>query len=348
MKKQFLILFAIICAGLVPGLSGCEKEAPPEEKPALYEDVNPAADTMEAAAGTEEEPAEELPPAGYYAGEDGYLQLFENGTAIQNVAGCNWLTHWDENAIYSEFDSPGEYTYKDGHFSFGWEGGDGYYTYDYVYCPDEMPPLEAEIRRNGESGFFDKLENEPFFEHRENGMLYGFEDDFWDGCSVWCAVREYGLSASASSFLAAQGQYSYEPGHIIENNRSNAWVEGAEGYGIGEYVDIDRSYVVGDEDYGVDFRELCIVNGYARTADAWKANSRVHELKMYFNNEYICTLPLLDTMEPQYFDLLAYQLHAGSGAESTFRFEIASVYPGEKYEDTAITGIEVSIWTPNH
>ena len=57
MKKQFLIIFAILCAGLVPGLSGCEKEAPPEEKPALYEDVNPAADTMEAAAGTEEEPA---------------------------------------------------------------------------------------------------------------------------------------------------------------------------------------------------------------------------------------------------------------------------------------------------
>ena len=69
---------------------------------------------------------------------------------------------------------------------------------------------------------------------------------------------------------------------------------------------------------------------------------------MYMNGEFITTLPLLDIMEPQYFDLTPYHLHADSGADTVFRFEICQVYPGDKYEDTAITGIEFQFMTPNH
>lgn len=118
--------------------------------------------------------------------------------------------------------------------------------------------------------------------------------------------------------------------------------------GIGEYVEITKSYVVGDKSYGVDFRDLCVVNGYAQTEEKWSANSRVKELKMYFNGEFVDTFELRDTIKPQYFDLDGYGLHADSGADSVFRFEIVSVYPGETYEDTAITGIEIDIMTPNH
>lgn len=211
--------------------------------------------------------------------------------------------------------------------------------------PENKPNMETE---EFISGFFNVMNEEPFFDHREDGMHYGFEMDFWEGCSTWCAVTDYRVTATASSSLTAQGEFSYEPSNIYSANRSNAWIEGAEGYGIGEFIEISRCYHVGDKEYGVDFRELCIVNGYAQTLEKWTANSRVEDLKLFFNGEYIDTFHLEDTIEPQYFDLKQYNLRADSGAESVFRFEIASVYPGEKFADTAITGIEIDFWTPNH
>lgn len=294
--------------------------------------------------------AEETPAPGYYAGIEGALELFEDGTALFHAPGSTWLIRWDDRFIYSETDTPGAYTFRDGHLSFQWEGGDGLYTYEFDLVPGNRLPsiAEPELMPGGVSGYFDVTDEEPFFLHRDYGCNYGYEMDFWQGCSVWCSVLDYTVSVTASSFLAPQGKYSYEPGNIIDPNRACAWVEGVPGYGTGEYVEITRNYTVGDEEYGVDYRGLCIVNGYARTLDTWKNNSRVEFLRMYVNGEYIGTLHLADTMEPQYFDLTSLSLHAASGEDTVFRFEIASVYPGEKYDDTVITGIETEFWTPNH
>ena len=208
---------------------------------------------------------------------------------------------------------------------------------------DGVPKETEEFR----SAFFNVTDEEPFFIHCKDGKHYGFEMDFWGGCSVWCSVTDYQITAKASSTLTAQGSYSYEASNILNADRSNAWIEGADSYGIGEYIDISHCYYVSDAEYGVDFRELCVVNGYAQTLEKWIANSRVKDLKLFFDGEYIDTIHLEDTIEPQYFDLKQYNLHADSGAESIFRFEIASVYQGEEYADTAITGIEIDFWTPN-
>ena len=218
-------------------------------------------------------------------------------------------------------------------------------------APDAEISEEPPAPQTGDDdhrGFFDFIDKDPYFVYSEAGKNYGYERDYGLGCSVWCSVWDYQISASASSILAPEGQYSYEPSNIYSSDRTNSWVEGVEGDGIGEYIEITRRYTVADQDYGVDFRELCVVNGYAENAEKWKANSRVADLILYFNGEYVDTLHLEDTIAPQYFDLGKYELHADSDADSVFRFEIASVYPGEKYEDTAITGIELEFWTPNH
>lgn len=232
-------------------------------------------------------------------------------------------------------------TYSDGHFTLIPEE-------DTEPAQTLLPEYSEEDPEEAESGFFDVVDDEPYFIRSENGTHYGYEEDYWDGCSVWCAVTDCSVSAKASSYLAPQGRYSYEPRNICSGDRSNAWIEGVKGYGIGEYVDIIRRYEVCDTDYGVDFREICVVNGYARTNETWAANSRVRELGFYFNGRYVDTFTLEDTIEPQYFDLTQYGLHAASGEDSVFRFGIVSVFPGEKYADTAITGIEFDFWTPNH
>jgi len=218
-----------------------------------------------------------------------------------------------------------------------------------VSKPAEKTDSPASAGLKGTVGNFFKVStSEPFLEYREDGQCYGYVENYTDGCSVWCAVLEHSIDVTASSYLAPQGKFSYEPEHICNSDRINAWIEGVSGYGVGEFVEITHSYTVSDTDYGVDFRSLCVVNGYAQTARKWAENSRVKELKLYLNGAFVDTLLLEDTIQPQYFDLTGYKLRADSGAESVFRFEIASVYPGTKYDDTAITGIEIEFWTPNH
>lgn len=179
--------------------------------------------------------------------------------------------------------------------------------------------------------------------------LCGFvENEIVQGCSVWCAVSEFEEKATASSTLKPQAGFSYEPSNVTNGLRKNAWIEGADGYGIGEYIELSQKYVVSDKNYGVDFNSLCIVNGYAENSEKWKNNSRVKELKMYYNGEFITNIELEDTIKPQYIDISSFGLNAKSGKEAKFKFEIVDVYKGEKYEDTAITAISFEIYTPNH
>lgn len=186
-----------------------------------------------------------------------------------------------------------------------------------------------------------------------DGEIYGFWQDITPGCSVWCAVMDNSVSVETSSTLAPQGKYNYEADNLIDGNRNDAWVEGVDGTGIGETISITKSYdtsageMVPDEE-SVFFYEMCIVNGLARNEKVWKENGRVKLLKFYFNGEYQGTIELEDTMKPQFVSLSGLNLAAKNCENSTFSFEIEDVYPGEKYEDTALTGIEIAFDSPNH
>lgn len=185
------------------------------------------------------------------------------------------------------------------------------------------------------------------------GELYGFEEDLTGGCSVWCEVNDYQVEAEASSELESQGGHTYSADNIISGNKSEAWVEGVDGNGYGESITITKSYnmlngqLVPDDEC-IFFYELCVVNGLARNEDVWKSNGRVKTLKFFFNGEYQGDIELEDTMKPQYISLSGLNLSAKNQESSTFRFEIADVYPGDKYEDVAITGIEIGFDSPNH
>ena len=39
--------------------------------------------------------------------------------------------------------------------------------------------------------------------------------------------------------------------------------------GIGEYLEIKRTLDVSDKDYGIDYTEICIVNGYIKNENVW-------------------------------------------------------------------------------
>ena len=183
-----------------------------------------------------------------------------------------------------------------------------------------------------------------------SGTTYGFVEDYWEGCSVWCAITYYEATATASSTLAPNGTLSYSADNLLSHDVGNAWVEGVPGNGIGETVEIRRRFEGGTNEgfEKVFFPAICIVNGYAKDESTFINNGRVKTLKMSVNGEYVCDLNLIDTAKPQYISLRGLNLFTSFSEDCVFSFEIADVYPGEAYEDTAITGIEIQIDTVNH
>jgi len=163
---------------------------------------------------------------------------------------------------------------------------------------------------------------------------FGFVENGYESGS------EYYLVAAATSYLDPIGTNAYHPNNVTLTDRQNTWAEGAEGVGIGESIELRQMYMGPGADR-LSITRFCIVNGYAKNKDIWEKNARVKELKVYYSEAYMGTITLEDCMEPQYIDVSGVNMTVSNGREAVFRFEIADVYPGTKYEDTCLTGIQI-------
>lgn len=139
----------------------------------------------------------------------------------------------------------------------------------------------------------------------------------------------------ASSSLNSQGSNSYRAANIHDFNHETAWVEGVSGHGIGEYV------VYEFEMSNPRVTTVYVFNGYVKSAKAWRANSRVKKLKVYYNDSPIAILELQDSRTIQAFDIGVVG-RTGSGPRWSLKFEILEVYPGSQYQDTAISELMFS------
>lgn len=147
-------------------------------------------------------------------------------------------------------------------------------------------------------------------------------------CSWYCGGQID--SVTASSVLA--DRYAAEKAHDF--SIVTAWVEGVEGNGEGEYLRYSFPGTC------PRITTVLIHNGYVKNWEVWRDNARVKRLLMYYNDEPYAILNLQDTMGLQSFDVgvLGYEDKDSAPAWS-IKFEILEVYPGKKYEDTAITEI---------
>ena len=159
----------------------------------------------------------------------------------------------------------------------------------------------------------------------ENPVLSHF---YSGNCSWYCGGQID--SVTASSALA--GRYAAEKAHDF--SIVTAWVEGVEGNGEGEYLRYSFPGTC------PRITTVLIHNGYVKNWEVWRDNARVKRLLMYYNDEPYAILNLQDTMGLQSFDVgvLGYEDKDSAPAWS-IKFEILEVYPGKKYEDTAITEI---------
>lgn len=149
------------------------------------------------------------------------------------------------------------------------------------------------------------------------------------GCSWYCGGEIDTIYATSE--LAPNGKINYGAMKIHDFDPETAWVEGSAGDGIHEKV----TYVFPGRCPRIT--TVLIMNGYCKTEKAWKNNGRVKRLKLYYDNVPFAILELADKRDIQMFDVGVLGFRDNSHPQWTLTFEILDVYPGEKYDDTAIT-----------
>ena len=154
--------------------------------------------------------------------------------------------------------------------------------------------------------------------------------DLYSGfCSWYCG----GVisSVKASSCLKPQGRFNYEARNAHDFNHESVWAEGADGQGEGEWLEYEFP---GSCPRITTVNILC---GYVKSDKAWRENSRPKAIKMYYMGKPYAILELEDSRTLQAFDVGVLGPHDDSAPAWKLRFEIMSVYPGEKYADTVIS-----------
>ncbi len=156
------------------------------------------------------------------------------------------------------------------------------------------------------------------------------------GCSFYCCFNRG--QVSASSALKPQHGLTYRAENAGDLTYKTAWIEGAKGYGVGESV------IFTFPPTNPRITTVKIANGYTKTEKAWKENSRVKQLDLYVNEKLYAQLMLQDTRDEQVFSVgeIGYadrKADLSTRRNIQLRFEIVDYYPGDKYQDTAISEI---------
>ena len=221
--------------------------------------------------------------------------------------------------------------------------------------PEEIKKLYEEryvlYKKQDNKQVLTELERKRLDDLINNEKLMEQKMSWWDvfgmGCSWYCCGNID--TVIASSNLNKNGKITYIGANAGDDNYETAWVEGVDGYGIGESVTF---YITTGR---VD--EIIIANGYVKTPKAYKENSRVKTLKLYYNDKHIANLHLRDEISDQYFKLWkVFGTYAIYNSEEkhwldvdgkivpqwSFKFKIADVYEGTKYDDTVISEIYFS------
>lgn len=165
---------------------------------------------------------------------------------------------------------------------------------------------------------------------KEKEIIYNAEDSlshfYSSACSWYCGGQIDTITTSNSL------SEKYDASKAHDFSIITAWIEGKNGNGEGECL---LYKFPGNCPRITGVR---ILNGYTKNQTVWENNGRVKKLLMYYNDEPYAILNLKDIRDCQGFDVgvLGYE-NKETAPAWTIRFEILEVYPGKKYQDTAIT-----------
>ena len=170
-------------------------------------------------------------------------------------------------------------------------------------------------------------ENKLTPQQKKNYKTCGLYDELYmPFCSWYCGgVVE---SVSASNYLKPQGKFTYEGKNAHDFNHEKVWA--TDGNGVG------ASLIYEFAGKNPRITTVKILNGHVKTEKAWRENSRVKRLKMYYMDKPYAILELEDSRTLQEFEVGVLGPHSETAPNWTLKFEILEIYPGTKYQDTVI------------
>lgn len=154
-----------------------------------------------------------------------------------------------------------------------------------------------------------------------------WKDDGLKGAQ-WLAYQDF--TATASSTLTEPDGTEHAAKNVSDWTRDSAWVEGRQDHGIGESLMLALAKPVKVDRVG-------IVNGYTKSRDLYHANNRVMQLMVSVNGGKAIPVDLPDEILQQ--EHFWFDLPKAAEPVKTIRLEIAAVFPGTRYNDTAISDI---------
>ena len=109
-------------------------------------------------------------------------------------------------------------------------------------------------------------------------------------------LNETNITVSASSTRAPYKDIVYNASFITDGSLSTAWIEGASGEGIGEWVRFD---------FGKQrtLKQIIIYPGYFKSDSIWKKNNRLASATIYFSDDSSMVFDFDDVLEPQALDV---------------------------------------------
>lgn len=118
----------------------------------------------------------------------------------------------------------------------------------------------------------------------------------------------------------------YSAEKIIDQNGNTAWVEGVNGNGEGEWINLISKKKV-------EVSSIQIRNGYKKSENLYYENNRAKKIKIEFSNGDSHIIELEDSDNDQW-------LYMNSSIKTNYvKLTILEVYEGSKYEDTCISDI---------
>jgi hypothetical protein len=130
-----------------------------------------------------------------------------------------------------------------------------------------------------------------------------------------------------SSQLESEQGISYAPHNVIDDDLATSWQEGAEGSGEGEWLRFRF-------DSPVTLVRMEIANGYQKDERRYFGNARPRTIRIEYSDGSSQMAQLVDEQGYQSLPL------APKGTE-TLTFTIESVYPGNLWEDMAVSEIRL-------
>lgn len=188
---------------------------------------------------------------------------------------------------------------------------------------------ENESSEQGESEESTDEENDSEGEESDSSEEESTEEPVEEAQEETPEPEQSGPSETASSTLIDTSalRFDYSPKQVKDQDFSTAWIEAERDAGIGEYVMVNYG-----EEKEID--RLGIVPGYGRDEEIYNENNRVKKLTLEFSDG--------STVEKELEDKYAmHMLEFDRRKTSSVKVIINEVYSGSKYNDTAISEIDV-------